>query len=958
MPSPALAPGARVVVRDEEWLVRRTHKANPGGSAVHVTGLSELVRGKDAIFLSDLDDIEELAPEKTALVTDDSPRYRKTRLYLEALLRRTPPPAGDDRIYLGHRGAIRSAPYQLHPAAKALRQPRPRLLIADGVGLGKTIETGILLTELIERHRAERILVVALKSILAQFQQELWARFTIPLVRLDSVGIQRVQSRIPSSMNPFHYFDRVIISIDTLKKDAKYRRYLEQCRWDVIVIDECQNVAGDSQRAQLARLLARTTDALILTSATPHNGKAESFASIIKLLEQTSIADPSSFTREEVEDYFVRRFKKDIAHEAGGAFQERISDPRHIPASPAEDRVFATLKHLAFRTVTNQRNSRGILFRTLLLKAFLSSPSACIATIDERLRTLERLEEQGKREAEDVAHDRSLLTDLRAQAAEVTPDVFGKYRALLDMLRELGFGKRGSEERIVIFSERIDTLRFLQERLTADLGLGEERTALFYGALDDQRQRQIVDRFSTADTPLRILLASDAASEGLNLHHHCHRLVHFDLPWSLITLEQRNGRIDRYGQRAQPVLTCLLTRPGNPELQGDLRILDLLVEKESAAHRNLGDVARLLDLYDVEAEEDRIARGIEDGEDPDAVLPDSDEPGDSLDWLFGAEDDGASTVRETAEVTEDPTLYADDLAYSRDALTALQETRDDLHVTFHDHLDGLTLAPPADLQHRLGYLPPELLEQRDGSRPVLKLTADRQRVMDALDEARKSEGRWPEWQLLWEQHPVCEWLDGAVLAAFDRHEAPLLRVQHGLAPGETVFVVQGQLTNERGQPIVVEWFGVSCDEGRPPQIRPFRSLVEQTGLDRPLSNPGLEIPEAARRTLEALLPAVVATARDHMGQRRIERMASLAEPIRTQLQDVELWRQRQRQILDNERARYASAGRKLPGLTQKRLEREAHEADRVFEERQTWLQQGIKTHKSPYLRILAALAKA
>jgi len=173
--------------------------------------------------------------------------------------------------------------------------------------------------------------VVALKSILSQFQKELWARFTIPLVRLDSVGIQRVQSRIPSNMNPFHYFDRVIISIDTLKRDEKYRRYLEACHWDVVVVDECQHVAvrskvgglQESQRARLARLLSRTSDALILTSATPHDGRAESFASLMNLLEPTAVANESDFTSEEVEDLFIRRFKKDIAHEVPDAFRER-----------------------------------------------------------------------------------------------------------------------------------------------------------------------------------------------------------------------------------------------------------------------------------------------------------------------------------------------------------------------------------------------------------------------------------------------------------------------------------------------------------------------------------------------------------------------------------------------------------------------------------------------------------
>lgn len=964
MPSPTLAPGARVVVRDEEWLVRRTHKATPGGSAVHVTGLSELVRGKDAIFLTDLDHIEELAPEKTALVTDDSPRYRKTRLYIEALLRRTPPPAGDDRIYLGNRGAIHDAPYQLYPAAKALRQPRPRLLIADGVGLGKTIEVGILLTELIERHRAERILVVALKSILPQFQQELWARFTIPLVRLDSAGIQRVQAKIPSSMNPFHYFDRVIVSIDTLKKDAKYRRYLEQCRWDAIVIDECQNVMDKSgasrstaklnQRAQLARLLSRTTDALILTSATPHDGKAENFASVIQLLEQTAIADRGNYSGEDIQDFYVRRFKKDIADEAGDAFQECILEPKHVDASPEEDDVFEELDTLEFQTVANQRSGKGkgILFRTLLLKAFLSSPAACASTINERLKKLEKLSD--KLDAENLAHDRDRLHQLLGLVQQVTPDAFPKYARLRDDLKQLGIGKKGNDTRVVIFSERIDTLRFLQDQLSKDLKLKPALSTIFHGSLPDDDANDIIDSFSTEDSKLRILFASDAAAEGLNLHHYCHRLVHFDLPWSLITLEQRNGRVDRYGQKHRPVLTYLLTHPSSEKLKGDLRILDLLIDKESQAHQNLGDVAWLLNLHSAEAEEEHIATGIETGTAPEQILKEHPKPDESIDFLF----DNPDAEAPRAGVTEDPTLYADDVSYCKEALAALGERRDDLVVEHHEHLQGFTLFPPEDLRHRLSYLPPELLQQREGKQPVLKLTADRDLVMQALEDARKTKGAWPEYQLLWEQHPVCEWIDDSVLAAFERHEAPLLLVQQGLTPGETLFVIQAQLTNRRGQPVVVEWFGVSCDEQAPQKVLPFADIVSETGLDQRLANPGRELPDAARKDLEKLLPGVVAKARSHMDDIRIRRMEMLSSALKDQITGLTKWHEQRLAAIDAERNQYASNGKTIPANKRKVLEREQQEADKILAERKEWLDEGMKTNPNPYLRVVAVLAKA
>ena len=142
--SAALAPGARLLIRDEEWLVKSALPIRSGGAAVRVVGLSELVCHHEAVFLTELDRIVELKPEETTLVGDDSPQYRRSRLYLESLLRRTPPT--DDRLYLGHTAAMDYAPYQAQPAHMALKALRPRILIADGVGLDKTIEAGVVLS--------------------------------------------------------------------------------------------------------------------------------------------------------------------------------------------------------------------------------------------------------------------------------------------------------------------------------------------------------------------------------------------------------------------------------------------------------------------------------------------------------------------------------------------------------------------------------------------------------------------------------------------------------------------------------------------------------------------------------------------------------------------------------------------------------------------------------------------
>ncbi len=191
----SLAPGMRVVIRDAEWVIRKVDMASDGGQQLTCDGVSELVRDKMAIFLTKLEgDIQVMDPAKTVLVQDTSSGYTDSLLYIESQLRRQS--INDEQIHIAHQGAMDLVPYQLDPAVQALRQPRQRVLIADAVGLGKTLEAGILVSELIHRGRGKRILTLTQKSMLTQFQKEFWNRFTIPLTRLDSVGLQRVRRDI------------------------------------------------------------------------------------------------------------------------------------------------------------------------------------------------------------------------------------------------------------------------------------------------------------------------------------------------------------------------------------------------------------------------------------------------------------------------------------------------------------------------------------------------------------------------------------------------------------------------------------------------------------------------------------------------------------------------------------------------------------------------------------------
>lgn len=199
------AQGMRIVIRDVEWVIQKVDYSSDGGHLITCEGISELVRGKEGRFLTSLEgDVEILDPKNTKLIEDESPGFSASKLYIESMLRHRVPT--DEKVHMGHKAAMDPLPFQLDPTKMVLQQPRHRILIADSVGLGKTLEAGILVSELIRRGKGKHILVLAVKSMLTQFHKEFWSRFSIPLTRLDSAGLQKVRNRIPTNHNPFHYY--------------------------------------------------------------------------------------------------------------------------------------------------------------------------------------------------------------------------------------------------------------------------------------------------------------------------------------------------------------------------------------------------------------------------------------------------------------------------------------------------------------------------------------------------------------------------------------------------------------------------------------------------------------------------------------------------------------------------------------------------------------------------------
>lgn len=860
--------------------MRSVRTTERDGTRVEVTGIGELVRDQDAVFFDSLDTIDRLDPRDGRLVPDDSAGYRRSRLWLESVRRSSPVPASETRIAVGHRGLLDRMDYQLRPAAQALQNLRPRILIGDAVGLGKTLEIGILLSELIRRGRGERILVVTPRAVLEQFQHELWTRFAIPLVRLDSGGIQKVKQTLPSSRNPFSYYKRVIVSIDTLKNPAKYKHHLKNHRWDAVVIDECHNLINrGTQNNELAKLLAAQTDALILASATPHNGKPESFAELVNLLDPTAIADRTEYTAKDIAHLYVRRHrnspdvKLDVAHKWK---QRRTPKVVEVEPNAAEIAVLRELEDTWLHpeggsVVTGQGRQ---LFPWTLFKAFLSSPCALRVSVERRLRSLD---------SETSAEAKALRTlgDLADAAEAKAPS---KLLKLIEHLADVGVGK-GSPTRAVVFSERIDTLLWLEAEVAKRLKLPAKAVQVLHAGLPDEKVQAVVEGFGQASSDIRILLASDMASEGLNLHKECHQLVHFDLPWSFIRIQQRNGRIDRYGQLHEPQIAALALTSDADDVPSDLRVVTKLLQKEYEANQALGDAGVLLDVHDAEIEEKTVMQAIRDGKDLDTVVP---EPvAAKLNPFAQLQVTGGSHEGDpTPEEVPRRSLFRDDDNYLTDALAdvATESGGHTLDVVRDDDKDMVAFTPPADLVPRFRDLPSEYLtEQKIAER--LRVSGSVEFSQARLDKARKStDSAWPDVHYLAPIHPVLDWAADRAISRVGRNEIPVLSG----TVREPVFLTQAVWANSLGQPAIAHWGAV---RGLPdhPEVGDFDATLDQAGIREGATSSGFSGVDLD--ALQYRVGAAVDAATEHIRDRRDEIEADLRRRIDDYRRGLKGWEQ-------------------------------------------------------------------
>ncbi|MFJ7767345.1 SNF2-related protein [Streptomyces sp. NPDC097107] len=1020
MPAPDGPPPAGTVieVRDEEWMVRNSRQVRPGEFLIEAVGASDLVRGQEARFLAPtMDRPRVLRPENTRLIPDGSPHFRRSRLFLEAVLRKTPLPQRERRLALTDGFLLDRMDYQLRPAEKALANPlRPRLLIGDVVGLGKTLEIGVLLGELIRRGRGERILVVTPAPVLEQFQHEMWTRFSLPLVRLDSAGIARIERKIPAGRNPFTYYKRVIISMDTLKNPRRYRPWLEHIHWDAVVIDESHNLINQgSDRRALADLLAERTDALILASATPHNGEMPAFTGLIRLLDPMAVEDPSRPRAEELEHLMLRRTKvsAEVAEQLKDHWAPRGgSHPVRCRANALEEEVFRELAEHWLKQRERQAQAEDRLFPYVLLKSFLSSHRALFATVRQRLtRTGHVLPERHRVTDEPPAgvapstpEAASLLRLLelaraieRAGAGDGVPAAASKLAGLVDELRRIGV-KAGSPTRAVVFSERRETLDWLGEVLPPLLGWQAEDDAraavkvMYSGAgISDRVQMEYVDEFARAGSDVRLLLTGDGASEGVNLHRQCHHLIHWDLPWSLIRVEQRNGRIDRYGQTRPPQFRAMILESAVEGALDDTDIAEKVLAREERVHAVLGAVEAATKDNDGDKEEKRVMEALFRGEAPQpavdglqTVSADSLDALDSLDdgftadlplaqrlnaefgtgtdpyddesdFDFGFDFDDTPDTPDAPEpgpgapagstaghghghghapvrVVEELRLFTDRRDY---VLAGLEELADLEAFRLDTTVQGTDLSfdTPEDLADRLDVLPAGYLRDHGITRRM-KLTFSREDAADSLRRAREdadSVSLWPDAHYVGELHPVLEWITDKVLVQLGRQQALVVQVDRARVP-EPVFLTQGVWSNRDGRPTVVAWLAVDRLDraGAEPRVRELtRPLLAELGLGPAMPDHFAEGDPAA---LQQYVEAAVAATRREMDRRRQEAEEHIDRPLREYETRVGQWLEQ-----------------KLPGFTG------GHTARERAAENLEKAAARLRTAGDPMVRVLAVL---
>jgi hypothetical protein len=671
----------------------------------------------------------------------------------------------------------------------------------------------------------------------------------------------------------------------------------------------------------------------------------------MNMLDPTAIANESNYTKDDIRDLYVRRFKKDVLQDLKKHVPERNVEAIEAQASVAEERVFEILNELKLNSIDSRRKA-GQLFKTTLLKAMLSSPAACLETVTNRLKRLEKKQDSDEADQQDVAE----LEDLQRALKQFGIEDFSKYQQLLKLIqKDFGWTGRDPKDRLVIFTGRLETLRFLKEQLAKDLGLKPEAVSVLDGGLPDVDQNRIVEEFGQENSKVRILIATEVASEGLNLHYLSHKLIHFDIPWSLMTLQQRNGRIDRYGQSRQPEIRYLLTRSQLERMDEVERIIKVLLDKDEQAIKNIGDPSVFMGVFEAEVEEEVTAKAIEQGIRAEAFAQQLDENAKSggefniFDWFENpdvVEDSpDATDHREVVEEGKLLSLFPSTYKYAISALQSLEKLPPNLNINEADRFIELQL--PAELEPRYERLPREI---RPKDNALLYLTDRPEEIMRAMEEARRQEATWTNKQYLWELHPLVEWLTDRCLFRFGRHQAPVLVLRDGMADRESTFVLFGSFPNRRGSSAIDRWVSAVFEGGKFNRIEPFSATVQRTGLGQhPIPNPGV----AEIADLLTLRTEVIAKTVTYLQKERKVFEASLAPKLKEQQERLERLKEHHIEQLE---LRFED-DKRPEAIKQQRRQGELSRIEKIFKDYRDWVNMSMTTEPDPYIKLVAVFRR-
>lgn len=541
--------------------------------------------------------------------------------------------------------------YQLEPLRRALGAPRTNLLLADDVGLGKTIEAGLVIQELFLRHRARTAVIVCPPSLSLKWQDEMREKFGLEFTIVNSELMAQVRRSHGLHANPFTLFPRVIVSMAWLPQ-VRAQRLLrdvyaqatnpktgKRYAFDVLVVDEAHHVAPsspsavaggrgyavDTQRTVALRQLAEKCEHRLFLSATPHNGHPESFTALMEMIDPRRFARGANLDSAALKDVTVRRLKTDLT---GKAFKPRKVSTLEFTPAELEQQMFSLLDEILTNSAErNGTKAGGDIVAMLLKKRFLSSPFAFGMTLSHYLsakagRGLAEEdyddvfgegaadEEEGLWEQDEAEKLRESKGSDPLSAAEPGQlDTLMQWglgyesRADSRLDRLIGFldavcrpdGKHWSNERVVVFTEYAHTVDWLT-RVLNQRGYPADRLAVIQGATPPEDREYIRAQFTAdpAAEPVRVLLATDAAGEGIDLQDHCHRVVNFDIPFNPSRLEQRIGRIDRYGQAEQPEVFHFVPVTEASTYAADLIFMQRIARKIAQVEYDLGSANQVV----------------------------------------------------------------------------------------------------------------------------------------------------------------------------------------------------------------------------------------------------------------------------------------------------------------------------------------------------------------------------